>query len=355
MSENPKAVRWGILGTARIATKVGRAIHLAAGAVLAAIASRDRQRARNWIDEHTANRPVTADEPGFLSSDAAIRTYGSYDELLHDPEIDAVYIPLPPALHCEWTTRAAGRGKHVLCEKPLAMNLAEAAAMARACRDHGVQLMDGQFWLHHERTAAMKSVIDGGSLGPLRRVTAAFSHNPRNYRPDNIRFQRELGGGALLDLGWYCVSAALWAFGGLPERVFATARYQQNVDFNLSGLLWFSGERIASFDCGFDTAMRKWFEVAGTDGSIVCDDFVAPWDIQKARFWIHQSQGKADQQSFSGIVQQVRMIEHFSAMVRNGKCDDRWPRAALAAQSVCDALAESARTNAVCTVRASIE
>jgi predicted dehydrogenase len=348
-------VRWGILGTARIATKVGRAIQLAAGAELVAIASRDVERAKNWVREHTVENLAEKSPPAvlpaqFLPAGASIRTYGHYDELLEDPEIDAVYIPLPPSLHCEWTIKAAAFGKHVLCEKPLALDADEADDMVQVCRERNVQLMDGQFWPHHERTAAMHEVIAAGTLGPLRRVTAAFSHNPQNYRPDNIRYQKQLGGGALLDLGWYCVRVALWAFDSLPERVFATARYRNDVDVNLSAMLWFPGERIATIDCAFDTAMRKWFEIAGTEGSIVCDDFVAPWDIEKARFWIHGGQGKADQQTFAGTIQEARMIERFSDFVRSGRLEDRWPREALETQRVCDAVAQSARGNQVVRV-----
>src|SRR5579872_4291682 len=154
--------------------------------------------------------------------------------MLNDSEIDAVYIPLPPSLHCEWTCRAAEQGKHVLCEKPLAPNLAEAQRMAAACRAANRQLMDGMMWVHHDRTAAMRAIFSSGELGPLKRVTSAFSINAWHLRPDDIRFQRELGGGALGDMGWYCVGAILWAFGDLPQRVFATARFERDVDMNLS-------------------------------------------------------------------------------------------------------------------------
>jgi predicted dehydrogenase len=319
-------VRWGILGTAKIANKVGPAIKAAAGAELTAIASRSLERARQWAGEY-----------------GVPRAYGSYEELLADPEIEAVYIPLPPSLHAEWTLRAAEQGKHVLCEKPLARHAREAEEMVAACRAHGVQLMDGMMWVHHPRTAAMRRQIDSGLLGPLRRVTAAFTFNWDALPADNIRFQRDLAGGALGDLGWYCVAAILWAFGELPERVFATARYFQDVELNLSALLWFPGERMASFDCGFDTGMRKWFEVAGTAGSLICDDFTAPWDIQKARFWIHDARGKAAEQKSEPCVQEVRMIEDLCAAIRGGALNEQWPATALAIQRVCDLLEESAR------------
>ncbi len=134
-----KEVPWGILGTANIAAGVGQAMDAAQGAELVAVASRDGERARSW----GAARGLQ-------------RTYAGYEALLEQDDIEAVYIPLPPSLHMEWTIKAAERGKHVLCEKPLAANAAEARAMVSACRANQVQLMDGVMWVHHRRTAMMK-------------------------------------------------------------------------------------------------------------------------------------------------------------------------------------------------------
>jgi predicted dehydrogenase len=346
IAESSRPVRWGILGTARIATKVGRAIHGARGAVLAAVASRDKSRAQAWVTRHTRDSGKPDDPQTFLDPGNSVAACGAYLEILEDPTIDAVYIPLPPSLHCQWTCLAAQHGKHVLCEKPLGMNLAEAQKMSDVCTAASRQLMDGVMWLHHERTLAMREIIRSEALGLLRRVNAAFS-NGANLEPGNIRFQRELGGGALGDLGWYCVGALLWAFGELPERVFATARYEREVDRNLSAILWFRHDRMASFDCGFDVVWRKWFEIAGTQGSIVCDDFVNPWDAGKARFWVHDSQGKGTQHLRADCVQEVRMIENFCDIVRSGRLDPAWPAAALATQKVCDAVAHSARVGSV--------
>jgi predicted dehydrogenase len=353
-TESTPPVRWGILGTARIATKVGRAIERARGAVVVAVASRDQARAQAWIAQHTRTPHTSAgnfahDSRAFLNPDTSIRAYGSYLELLDDPTIDAVYIPLPPSLHCQWTCLAAERDKHILCEKPLAMNLEEAQRMAAACAAANRQLMDGVMWQHHERTSAMREIIRSARLGLLRRVTTAFS-NGTDLDRDNIRFQRELGGGALGDLGWYCMGAILWAIGEAPERVFATARFEQDVDVSLSAVLWFRQHRIASFDCGFDTVWRKWFEIAGTEGSLVCDDFVNPWDAAKARFWIHDSQGQGTQHLYPDCVQEVRMIETFCEIARSGHLDPAWPAAALATQRVCDAISHSARTGAIVEV-----
>ena len=321
-----RPVRWGILGTARIAAKVCRAMHAAEGAAVVAVASRDADRARAWAAEHGVGRG-----------------YGSYEELLRDDEIDAVYIPLPPALHAEWTIRAAEAGKHVLCEKPLAASLGEAEEMAAACRRAGVQLMDGVMWKHHARTAAMRGHVERGELGRPRRVTSAFTFCWDPFPEDDIRLQPELAGGSLGDLGWYCVGASLWAFGDLPTRVWATARYFNDVDVNLSGHLWFDDDRVASFDCGFDTLLRKWFEIAGSEGSLVCDDFTAPHDAARPRYWAHDAAGAGSEHVVPDAPQEVRMIERFSANVRTGRIEERWPAESLRVQRVCDALAESAR------------
>lgn len=329
MSSPIREIRWGILSTARIATRVCRAMHQAEGAKVAAVASRDAERAQRWAAEHDIDR-----------------SHGSYRKLLADGELDAVYIALPPSMHAEWTMRAAEAGKHVLCEKPLAANLGEAEEMAATCRRHGVQLMDGVMWKHHARTAAMYGHIERGELGRLRRLTSSFTFNWDPVPEDNIRLQRSLAGGSLGDLGWYCVGASLWAFGDLPTRVWATARYHRDVEMNLSGLMWFEGERVAAFDCGFDTVLRKWFEIAGTGGSLVCDDFTGPRHADRPRYWTHDAQGESEEHIVPDALQEVRMIERFSAIVRGAELDDSWPAESLRVQRVCDALGESARREA---------
>ena len=313
-------VRWGILSTAGIATKVARAINLAQNSELVAIASRTEERATAWAQKH--NVPIA---------------YGTYDALLSDPSLDAIYIPLPPSMHVEWTINAAEHGKHVLCEKPLSAKSDEATIMADACRQNGVQLMDGVMWVHHERTEMMKQKL--ATLGELRRVTAAFTFNWNTIPTDNIRAKPELGGGSLGDLGYYCVRAILWAFEEIPKQVFATARYKVGVDFNLAGILWFGNDRIATLDCGFDTGLRKWFEVAGTRASLVCDDFTVPNSEESARFWIH---GADNEKHETGpCIQEVNMIERFSGIVQSGDLETEWADVAVNTMRVCDALLES--------------
>jgi predicted dehydrogenase len=318
-----KKVRFGVLGTAKIATKVGQAIKDAASAELAGIGSRNIETAKAWGIQHGASQ-----------------AFGSYQELLINENIDAVYIPLPPSLHCEWTVKAAEAGKHVLCEKPTALNSQEVTTMFAACKANGVQFMDGTMWSHHPRTAEMKAVLKSGKLGRLRRITSAFTVNIEDT-PEQIRFNPALGGGAIYDLGWYCVRAALWAFDELPQRVYATGEYHRGVDINAAVMMWFSNQRTAAFDCGFDMGIRKWFEVAGEDGNLVCDDFLAPTNIDAPSFWIHDESSNSETHLSAGVVQQTEMVQRFCKIVCAGTLEERWFSESRDTQRVVDALMKS--------------
>jgi len=222
--------------------------------------------------------------------------------------------------------------------------------MAAAAREHQVQLMDGVMWVHHPRADAMKERLSDGTLGELRRVTSAFTFHYDEIPDYDIRLDPQTAGGSLGDLGWYCCRAALWAFDQLPDRVFATARMFRDVDINLSAILWYDQQRMASFDCGFDTELRKWFEVAGTKASLVCDDFLRPWDQRKPRFWIHDRNGLKGEhvvQTTGTATQEVLMIENFAEAVGRGELRDDWIDDALRTQTMCDALARSAQQEQV--------
>jgi predicted dehydrogenase len=331
MSDTP--VRFGILGTARIAEKIAPAIRATTGAQLVAIASRDVDKAAEWAKRHHAPR-----------------SYGSYAALLDDAEIDAVYIPLPPALHAEWTIRAAERGKHVLCEKPLADSVAAARQMAAACMKHGVAFMDGVMWHHHPRAAMMQQAIRSGELGRLRRITSAFTFLGSWIKPDDLRYRPELGGGSLLDLGWYCVGAALWATGQLPDRVQGWGNFVDGVDRTFAAMLWFPDDVVASFDCSFETVMRKWFEIAGTERSLICDDFTRPWTDAKARYWIHDQSGKAAEHLAPVANQEQCLVTEFCRQARALVPSYDWADLSLQTQAVCDALLESARSGRAVTI-----
>lgn len=350
-----QTVRWGILGTARIADKVAPAIVAAAGSELRSVASRSAERAAFWADQHGIQR-----------------SYGDYQSLLDDDAVDAVYVPLPPSMHAEWTIRCAKAGKHVLCEKPIAVSATQAEEMAAACRENNVQLMDATMWVHHPRSADMRERIDAGSLGELRRVTIGLGLPIESYlvqkppyaardpqtgqasheriQSQEHRFQRSLGGGVLLDTGWYGIGVAMWAFGSTPRRVFATARYQHGVEFSVSALMWFDGDRMASFDCAYDLAARKWFELAGSEGLLRCDDFLSPWDSKRPRYWICDQFGNASEHESESSSQEQCMIETFCRIVRSGRLENCWPDSSIANQRVCDALVKSAKNGHVVAV-----
>src|SRR5262249_5661799 len=153
-----------------------------------------------------------------------------YDALLDDPDIDAVYIPLPNTLHAPWTIRAAERGKHILCEKPLAATAEEAQRVIDSCRNRGVVLLDGFMWPHHDRTRELRRLLNSGAIGAVRRVHGSFTFPMEALDPTNIRLQPALGGGSLLDVGCYPVYGIRWAFGAEPIGAFARARFEQGVD-----------------------------------------------------------------------------------------------------------------------------
>src|SRR5262245_34378396 len=225
-----KKLRWGILGVAKINNRLLPSFHKLTRGELHAIVSRDLARARAAAAD--AGIPVA---------------HGSYEALLADPAIDAVYIPLPNTMHDEWTRKAADAGKHILCEKPLTPTAAEAQALVDYCRAKGVTLMDGFMWPHHPRTAVMRRLIDEGAIGEVRRVTGAFTFRlPPD--PVNIRLRPDMAGGSLLDVGCYPVYGIRWAFGAEPVRVWATARMQHGVDVEVSGALGFADGRTATFD-----------------------------------------------------------------------------------------------------------
>ena len=315
-------IRWGILGTARIAEKLAKAIHGAKNARLAVVGSRDAVRAAAWAEAHGADRSA-----------------GSYEAVLEAPDVDAVYVPLPPSLHAEWTLRAAAAGKHVLCEKPLATSTADAVRMAEACRAAGVQLMDGVMWLHHPRERDMREVLEANGLGSIRSIASAFTFCWPEIPESDFRTQRGYGGGCLLDLGWYCVGAALWAMRAMPVRVFGAARYRRDVDMHFNGLMWFEDGITASLDCGFDTVMRRWLEIAGSDCALLCDDFTRPWHADRPQFRLHSSDGSDEQRQSAGPIQEVCMVEAFCSSVLTGELRDDWVWRGLATQRVCESLA----------------
>ena len=247
-------VKWGVLGTADIAR--GQTIP---GMMLAehceryAVAGRRLEKAESYRDEF-----------GFQ------KAYGSYDELLADPEVQAVYIPLPNDIHCEWTIKALKAKKHVLCEKPLALCEAQVKEMFAAAEENGVLLMEAFAYLHSPFVKAVKAELDAGTIGDILYFESEFI---AGRRPDtDIRLKKETGGGAFYDLGCYPLSMAMWMLGKEPDEVRAAAQFsEKKIDLFTSALLLYGNGMVANLDCGMllPEGRLDRFRIHGTLGTIV--------------------------------------------------------------------------------------
>jgi xylose dehydrogenase (NAD/NADP) len=318
-------IRWGILGVAKINDRVLPSFQKAANVELHAIASRSLDKAQ-----------AAAKAAGIPQA------YGSYDALLDDPSIDVVYNPLPNSLHAEWTKKAAARGKHVLCEKPLAPTAAEAQDVVDFCRAKKVELLDGFMWPHHPRTAALKKYLADGNLGRIGRVAGAFTFKMPQLDPRNIRLQSDLGGGSLLDVGCYPIYGIRWAMDAEPIRAWATAHIEHGCDVEMSGVLWFSKGQTATFDCGFTHPFRQWLEITGSTGVAYVPDM---WLPPKRAIFEVRREGSYDVEchAVEGHDQIQLMLENFSRCVLEGKPATPSPDEAVKTLRVLDALAKSAR------------
>jgi xylose dehydrogenase (NAD/NADP) len=270
MAELKRKIRWGVLGYAKIAREnVIPALLRSANAEFHALASRDGGK----LAEGLARFP-------------APRSYRGYEELLRDPEVDAVYIPLPNALHREWTIKAAEHGKHILCEKPLALTAAEARDMAAACAAHGVVLMEAFMYRYTDRTRQVREVLRRGLLGEIKFLQANFCFMLAN--PASIKLRPELGGGALYDIGCYPVNfaglVADEAAGGpgasRPESVAAACTRVGGVDESFSGLLRYPSGLAAALHCSIRSHRSMGATLVGTEGTLeVPDTFLDPAGI----------------------------------------------------------------------------
>ncbi|WP_153557372.1 Gfo/Idh/MocA family protein [Roseimaritima sediminicola] len=320
-------MRFGILGTGRITRRLVADLQSTAGIQVTAIASRDAERAAWYAQQYGV----------------AIGVCG-YQPLLEREDVDAVYVALPPSLHAQWSIAAAQQGKHVLCEKPLACDPRQARQIQQACAAAGVRWMDATGWLHHPRTEAFTQIARQGELGALRHITSAVSFF-EPFQSGDHRLVAQLGGGCLLDLGWYAVGLPIW-FAGVPEAVWASGIYRDDVLYRVTATLWFAGDVTASIHCAYDTSTRKWFEVAGEAGSIVCDDFTRSWPERTTRFWTHDRTGAAVSHEQDGNQEQA-MAAHF----RDPSVDlTPWQRQALATQDTLAALQRSIRSGQRCSL-----
>jgi predicted dehydrogenase len=248
-------VKWGIVSTADINRKVIPGAHASEKVDLVAVASRDQARAEAYAAEWEIPR-----------------AYGSYEALLADPEIEAVYISLPNTMHAEWSIKAMEAGKHVLCEKPFTRHPEEVDEAFDVAEKTGRLLSEAFMYRHNPQTKRLADLVAGGAIGELRLVRSVFSYSL--YDADNIRLRTDLEGGALMDVGCYCVSGSR-LLGGEPVAVKGEAWYgPSGTDWVFGGVLRFPNDVLATFDCGTAMPNRDEFEAIGSEGSIFLDD---PW------------------------------------------------------------------------------
>ncbi len=319
-------IRYGILGTSQHArAKLVPGIRAAANSELTAIASRDGAKARQWAEE--------------LEIDHA---HNSYESLLEDDTVDAIINPTPNSLHCEWTIKAAEAGKHILCEKPLAVSVSEADRMIRAARDNGVLLMEAFKLRFLPQQARLREWITRGRIGEVTQVRAELTFSVADWEQD-ARADPALGGGALWDAGCYCVNQIRNVFADEPIGVsgFERRHPRAGVDSTFCGMLQFEGDRIGSFVTGMEQPFRACCEVLGTMGRIYMPNLFAG---QRLHLF---SEEKESTDEFEAIDPHAAEIEHFSHCILNGNQPaislvDSWRNTATL-----EALKKSAETRAV--------
>jgi predicted dehydrogenase len=351
---------WGILGAARIARKNWHAIRNSGNGTLKAVASRSAERAEQFIRECQASVPYPQ-----------APQVTSYESLLNDPEIDAVYIPLPTALRKTWVLKAAEAGKHVVCEKPCGVCAQDVADMLDACRQHRVQFMDGVMFVHSQRLEQVGDVLrDGTSVGQVRRIASQFSfHGGEEFLNTNIRADSRMEPlGCLGDLGRYNLRFSLWVMNyERPERVAGHLLRvierpgESPVPLEFSGELFFSGGVSASFYCSFVTEVQQWADVSGSLGRLHLRDFVLPhygsetsfdvWNdslrVEGCLFNMEPHRRRVTVREYSNnaySAAESNLFRRFGALVLAGQVDPTWGESALATQQVLDACLASARS-----------
>jgi predicted dehydrogenase len=329
-----KKLRWGIVSTARIGIR----------AVIPAI-----QQSRNGVAVAIASRDARVAQEAAKGSNVP-RAFGSYEAMLESPDVDAVYIPLPNNLHKEWTIRAAQHGKHVLCEKPFALNAAEVDEMIAAAKQHRVLLMEAFMYRFHPQYAKLQSLIADGAIGKVQIIRSAFGFHLEDLR--NIRLQKVLGGGALMDVGCYCVNMSRLVAGAEPIEVQASAVFgeKSQVDETLAGILRFPNDVVAVFDTGFRADYREWLSVAGSAGRLDLPLPIKPGAIGGiGEIILQRDDGARETFTTPAANHYQLMVEHFADAVLDGSTLRYPPEEGRANMRVIDALYESVRTG--CTVR----
>ena len=323
MGQNGDVIRWGSLSTARIARNaVAPAAELVDNSQFTAVASRDMEKARAFADELKL-----------------AKAYGSYEELIDDPDIDAIYNALPNSMHFEWTVKAAEAGKHVLCEKPIADDEAQAREMAAACERNGVLLVEAFMYRFNPRLGRIRELLAEGRIGEPMLLFASFAFNLRGS--GNWRLGTGLAGGALADVGCYCVNVSRTLFGE-PHGVYSRLEIDPELGVDMSGvaILDFSEQRRAVIDFSFETGGRQRVEVVGSTGSLVIPRCFLPTAGQPMTIEINTGSGSSVEEiPFANSY--AHQLESFSNTVLHGDAAVVTPEDSIANTRVIDAIKES--------------
>lgn len=318
-----RKLRWGILGCAGIAKRaVIPGIQQSQTGEAAAIASRDEAKAKETAEK--MNIPIA---------------YGSYEALLADNTIDAVYIPLPNHLHMEWTIKAAEAGKHVLCEKPIALNASEAEKMVEACDRAGVKLAEAFMYRYNPRFDRVKTIIESGEIGEIRGIHGTFTFNNAGDK-NNVRYKQYMGGGSIYDIGCYPISAARLILGKEPEAATVQAFLSPEhdyVDMMASGLIEFPDNVGLTFDCSMWAAHRNTLEILGSDGRI---ELIPAFG--GSNFFVITNSGRREEE-MPEVNQYSLQADDFADSIFNNKPLKFHPEDAVKNMRVIDACLQSAR------------
>ncbi len=321
-------ISWGVISTANIGVeKVIPAMQKGAYTEVKAIASRDLNRAKE-----------TAQKLGIP------KVYGTYEELLSDKEIQAVYIPLPNHLHVPWTIKSLEAGKHVLCEKPIAMNFEEVLHLQEEVEKFpGLKVMEAFMYRHHPQTLKIKELIDGGTLGDLRNISTLFSYF--NDNPQDVRNQSEIGGGGLLDIGCYCISISRFLFGSEPKRVCGSIEYDPKfkIDRLVSAVMEFE-KGTAVFSCATQMFYNQFAEIFGTRGRIRAEVPFTPSPDEQAKITLHTNSG-TEEITFDACDQYTIQGDLFSKAILENSNLPTPIEDAVANMKVIDGIFESAKKN----------
>lgn len=301
-----KVMKWGILSTANIAQQ----------SIIPAI-----QHSKNSEVYGIASESGKATE--VANSFQIQKAYDSYYALLEDPEIEAVYIPLPNALHKKWVIESAKKGKHVLCEKPAALNLSDLEEMVQTCAENDVFFMEGFMYQFHPQHQRVKEILSSGEIGEIRHINSVFTFQ-LDLSSNDIRLNRDLGGGCVFDVGCYCIHSSLLLLNQDPKQVYVSSNLSSSktdVETTASGLLTFDKGVTMTFHCSFEEPMTHQYEIFGTKGSIRIPFAFRP-DLREGEgvITVTDNNGTIREEQVYGD-QYLLQIEHFVQSIQEKKAD----------------------------------